>query len=139
MSPTLEDWNNVTQILKYLVGTYHYVLVLEPAYRLAELPKTLDVVTYADSDWAGCKLTRKSTSGIVVQLLGTTVLFASRTQESVARSSGEAELYAVGSTVSEGLFVTNFLKIDVKVIRTLISSSLPSSSSSISPSSLCLF
>ena len=109
-NPTLEDWTSVTQILRYLVGTTHYVSVLEPAYRLAEMPKTLDIVTFADSDWAGCKLTRKSTSGIVVQLLGTTILFASRTQETVALSSGEAELYAVGSTVSEGLFVANFLR-----------------------------
>ena len=38
------------------------------------------------------------------------ILFASRTQEIIALSSGEAELYAIGSGTSEGLFVVNFLK-----------------------------
>ena len=37
-------------------------------------------------------------------------MFASRTQETIALSSGEAELYAIGSTTAEGLFVCNLLR-----------------------------
>ena len=108
--PTDYDMLATKHALKYLIGTRHYVYALRPRTRLGGIPKILDVDAYADSDWAGCRQTRKSTSGICIQVLGTTCLFASRTQESIALSSGEAELYAVGSTTAEGLFVCNFLK-----------------------------
>ena len=104
----------------------HYIYVLRPDYRLAEIPKILDVEAGADSDWAGCRLTRKSTSGLFVRVLGTIILFASRTQESIALSSGEAELYSVGSATAEGFFVCNFLK-EVKLVgKTILTCSADS-------------
>ena len=69
----------------------------------------LDIDCYVDSDWAGCRSTRKSTSGTVVQLLNSTVSFGSRTQGTIALSSGEAELYAIGQGTSEALFVRNLV------------------------------
>ena len=69
-----------------------------------------EVHTYVDSDWAGCQKTRKSTSGTVVQILGCTVHHFSKTQNSIATSSGEAELYAIGSGTSETLGLSNFLQ-----------------------------
>ena len=70
---------------------------------------TLDIDYYVDSDWAGCRTTRKSASGTVVQLLNSTVSFESRTQGTIALSSGEAELYAIGQGTSEALFVKNLI------------------------------
>ena len=70
---------------------------------------TLDIDCYVDSDWAGCRTTRKSTSGTVVQLLNSTVSFGSRTQGTIALSSGEAEPYAIGQGTSEALFVKNLI------------------------------
>ena len=64
---------------------------------------------YVDSDWAGCNKTRKSTSGSIVQILGSTVVHSSRTQATVALSSGEAELYAIGQGVNEALFLKNLI------------------------------
>ena len=58
-----------------------------------------------DSDWAGCSKTRKSTSGSTVNVLGCNVVSTARTQGTLALSSGEAELYAIGQGVSEALFV----------------------------------
>ena len=104
----------------------HYVFVLRPLTRLGEIPRLLDVEVFADSDWAGCRLTRKSTTGIGLRILGTVILFASRTQESIALSSGEAELYAVGSATAEGLFVCNFLmevQLAMKVMLTVFTDS----------------
>ena len=63
-----------------------------------------------DSDWAGCRTTRKSTSGCVIELLGCPIQAFSRTQGTIATSSGEAELYAIGSGVSEGLGIVNLLE-----------------------------
>ena len=50
---------------------------------------------YSDSDWAGCKATRKSTTGGII-LRGSHFIKAySRTQPNIALSSAEAELYAL--------------------------------------------
>ena len=45
---------------------------------------TLDIDGFVDSDWAGCRTTRKSTIGTVVQLLNSTVSCGSRTQGTIA-------------------------------------------------------
>ena len=67
------------------------------------------ITAYVDSDWAGCKATRKSTSGGVLHLNGVCVHHYSRTQTTVALSSGEAELYSIGTGVAESLGLKNFL------------------------------
>eukprot|EP00971_Amphidinium_carterae_P258284 5126879-Amphidinium_carterae.1 len=46
-----------------------------------------------DSDWASCSTSRKSTSGTITSCWGTLL---SRTQSTIALSSAEAELYAMG-------------------------------------------
>ena len=63
-----------------------------------------------DSVWAGCRITRTSTRGCVIERLGCAIQPVSRTQGAIATSSGDAELYAIGSGVSEGLGVMNFLQ-----------------------------
>ena len=66
-------------------------------------PCTLDVFT--DSDWAGCRKSRKSTSGGCI-MAGKHCLKAwSKTQAIVAKSSEEAELYAVVRGATESLGV----------------------------------
>ena len=85
------------------------MLTIRPALRLSSTNTTLDLSAYCDSDWAGCNKTRKSTSGIVVSLLDATLFTCSRTQATVALSSGEAELYAIGLAVQEALFVRTLL------------------------------
>ena len=49
---------------------------------------------YSDSDWAGCKATRKSTLGGMLVVDGCCLGSWSSTQATVATSSGEAELHA---------------------------------------------
>ena len=66
-----------------------------------ELPKQL--IVECDSDFAGCLRTRKSTSGYASFLGKHCVAARSKTQLVIATSSGEAELYALGSAVSNGL------------------------------------
>ena len=70
---------------------------------------SLDLECYVDSDWAGCSSTRKSTSGGLLYLLGTPIMAWSRTQSTVALSSGEAELYAMGSGVTEAIHIRHLL------------------------------
>eukprot|EP00971_Amphidinium_carterae_P204471 4057599-Amphidinium_carterae.1 len=58
----------------------------------------------------GCQTTRKSTTGTMVQFAGAAISISSKTQEIVAYSSAEAELYALGTTVKNGIYVRNILR-----------------------------
>ena len=68
------------------------------------------LIGYSDSDWAGCVKTRRSTSGGGIQFGGHLIAHWSRTQASVALSSGEAELNAMLKTASEGLNIKHLLE-----------------------------
>ena len=52
------------------------------------------VKTFSDADWAGCRETRRSTTGGCITIGTHTIKSWSRTQSLVALSSGESELYA---------------------------------------------
>ncbi|CAH2097204.1 unnamed protein product [Euphydryas editha] len=61
------------------------------------------------SDWANDLTDRKSYSGFVVKLGGSTVNWESRKQRCVALSSTEAEYLAIGDACKELCFVRNFM------------------------------
>ena len=63
------------------------------------------VTTFTDSDWAGDRSRRKSTSGGVVCLGHQVIKSWSSTQQLVALSSGKAELYALikGASQTRGI------------------------------------
>jgi hypothetical protein len=65
--------------------------------------------SHSDSDRAGDPDSRKSTSGVSLFVLGANITAHSRTQQSVALSSGEAELYAIGGGVADSLLVRSRL------------------------------
>eukprot|EP00971_Amphidinium_carterae_P190408 3778800-Amphidinium_carterae.2 len=93
-------------LLRYLQGTKNYKLHLKP-----KPPNHNDpyIKAYCDSDWAGCTTTRKSTTGTVLQFAGVTIATSSKTQQTIAQSSAEAEPYAIGTTVNDVIYVRNFL------------------------------
>ena len=67
--------------------------------------KSVDVI--ADSDWAGCRSTCRSTSGGVARFGAHTFKTWSSTQATVALSSAEAELYALTKGAAQALgFIT---------------------------------
>lgn len=108
--PTVRDRQRLRHCLRYLAGTKHHKFVIQPTVFLQPNNKEqLDLTVYTDADWAGCQVTRKSTSGFVIQFLGTTVHFGSRTQSVVALSSAESEFYAIGTGATEALHLKNFL------------------------------
>ena len=59
---------------------------------------------YVDTDYAGCRRTRKSTSGGLIRLGGHTIKTWSLAQSIVTLSAGEAEYYGLvrGSSVALG-------------------------------------
>ena len=68
------------------------------------------VRAYVDSDWAGCRRTRKSTSGGVLMLGTTAVRGWSTNQAVIALSSGEAEYYAALKGASSALGYQSMLR-----------------------------
>ena len=108
-APTTESVGKLKHLLRYLSGTKLSVLKLRPTHQLSGATVPVDVNAYVDSDWAGCNKTRKSTSGSTVNVLGCNVQSTARTQSTIALSSGEAELYAIGQGTSEALFVRALL------------------------------
>ena len=95
--PTDRSWTNLKRVARYLVK--HPRLVYQYPYCQSE--EALALVGYCDSDWAGCKDSRRSVSGGVVLSAGSLLKSWSNRQATVALSSAEAELYAASKTAAE--------------------------------------
>jgi KUP system potassium uptake protein len=66
-------------------------------------------VAYGDSDWASCVKTRRSFSGICIQLAGGTIAYKTKFQPTVALSSTEAEFMAACDVGRMCLFIRSIL------------------------------
>ena len=69
-----------------------------------------EVTTFTESDWAGWKETRKSSSAGVVMLGDNALITYKRKQKIIARSSAAVELYAAALGESEWKGVVSLLR-----------------------------
>ena len=83
---------------------------LRPKIQTQDKRIPLNIDTYTDANWALCETTRKSTTGFVLYFFGAAVQYGSRTQATIALSSAESELYAIGTAAQESLSIGNFIK-----------------------------
>ena len=95
--PTRAAWRKVKRIGRYLKGRPRAIQV----FKFQSLPHK--IVVAVDSDYAGCKQTRKSTSGGCVKFGSHVLRTWSSTQAVISLSSGEAEYYAMLKGASVGL------------------------------------
>ena len=108
--PTANDDKKLKRLIRYLKGTAAWKHSLRPTIRLNNHDKMpLDIEVYTDANWASWETTRKSTTGFSIHFLGANIRFGSRTQATVALSSAEPELYAMGTAATEALHIRNFL------------------------------
>jgi hypothetical protein len=91
--------------LRYLLSSKHYRLALGGASE-----KSIPLMVWGDSDWANCPETRRSVSGLVVQVHGSAVHWRSCKQSSVAKSTMIAEYYAASTAADECVYFANLLK-----------------------------
>ena len=98
-SPSKESHFNASKsILKYLQGTKEFGL-----WYLGNI--SLSLTGYPDSDFAGCKIDRKSTSG-TCHLLGSSLIsWQCKKQACVALSTAEAEYIAARSCYAQTLWL----------------------------------
>jgi hypothetical protein len=88
----------VKRIFRYLIHTSNLVLWYPKG-------STFDLLGYSDSDCAGCKVDRKSTTG-TCQFLGSyLVSWSSKKQNSVALSRAEAEYVAASACCAQLLWM----------------------------------
>ena len=95
--PRIHDWEALKRVCRYLIACPRMV----HSYRWQDEPNTITV--YSDSDWAGCRETRKSTSGACFFHGDHLIKAYSKTQANIALSSAEAEYYSMVKAASEGL------------------------------------
>jgi hypothetical protein len=101
-SPTVDHWKAVEQILCYLKGAPGRGIVYsDHGHNKIEC--------YSDSDWAGSKEDRRSTSGYCVFFGGNLISWQSKKQQVVSRSSAESEYRAMAKAVCEIVWVHEFL------------------------------
>jgi hypothetical protein len=97
--PTAESWRKLKALARFVLGRRSVVWQFEWQNEVPELR------LFTDSDWAGCRRTRRSTSGGLVMIGAHCVKTWSSTQAPVALSSAEAEYYSMveGGTRAIGL------------------------------------
>lgn len=86
VSPKPLHWTALKRVLRYLVGTPRYGILLR---RMLDF----SVMVFCDTDWGGDTSDKKSRIGYLVYVGG-----ASRKQNTVARSSTEVEYRAIATT-----------------------------------------
>ena len=107
-----QDIKNLVHLFKYVNQTRDFVFVMEPQLQVRnqEGKFPVQIVSYSDSDWAGCQKSRKSTSGSLVSVFNVNLQSTSRTQASIAHSSAESELYVMTQAAVESLAIKNFIQ-----------------------------
>ncbi|GJT59360.1 ribonuclease H-like domain-containing protein [Tanacetum coccineum] len=90
------------RILRYVRGTIDHGLQLH-------VSSTAQLTAYTDADWAGCPVTRRSTSGYCVFLGDNLLSWSAKRQVTLSRSSAEAEYRGVANVVAETAWLRNLL------------------------------
>ena len=108
LNPTTESKRAVKQLIRYLKGTQHTCLRLEPR---GMIPKGfLELVGRSNSDMAGDSATRQSVTGYHCDVQKVTMCNRSLKQTAISLSSCEAEFHAASACAGELLGLAELFK-----------------------------
>jgi len=99
-NPGRRHWEGVKDIFRYLKGTSSLGITYGGNRVVLECDRNV-LISYSDSDWAGCPDSRKSVSGYCVMLNGGPVQWKAQAQTIIAMSSTEAECIAAATVCNE--------------------------------------
>ncbi|CAE7245381.1 unnamed protein product [Symbiodinium sp. CCMP2592] len=88
-SPTEYDMSRLKRLGRYLKGRPRVQILFRPQQMFTKLR------CYVDSDHAGCLVTRRSTSGLILMAGRHCIKSSSTLQSTISLSSGESEYYAI--------------------------------------------
>ena len=101
--PSESDWTLLKKLARYLKAHPRQVCM----FQYQDVPTELSIIV--DTDYGGCKRTRKSTNGGLAMLGKHVIKTWSSTQTVVALSSGEAEYYGVTRGACEGIGILGLI------------------------------
>lgn len=101
--PLQEHYDSVLRVLRYIKGNPGQGLLLSSTC-------DLQLRAYCDSDWASCPITRRSITGYFITLGKSPVLWKSKKQHTVSRSSAEAKYRSMAAATSELLWIKALLQ-----------------------------
>ncbi len=101
-NPRTHDWIAVKRVLRYINGTRNFGILYDGS-------RMLTIDGFADADWGGCKMTRKSTSGAVLLVAEGAVSWRSKKQTCVATSTCEAEYIATCLAAKESIWLARLI------------------------------
>ena len=101
-SPRTEHWDAVMRVIRYLKNNPGQGILLRAG-------SDLKLTAWCDSDYATCPETSRSLTAWFIQLAGSPISWKTQKQDTVSRSSTEAEHKAMGDTVSELLWLRELL------------------------------
>lgn len=112
--PTTSHMQAAKRVLRYLLSCPGQGILLATS-------STASLTAYCDSDWAGCPMTRRSTTGFCIFLGSSPISWKSKKQQVVARSTAEAEYRAMAMTTCEVTWITQLLKdLGIKRLKSTI-------------------
>jgi len=98
--PTIEDWNNIVKIFRYLKGTLNYGI---------NYSKELGIEAYVDADFAGDTQTRRSTTGFLIKIGNSITSWCFKFQHWVSTSTAESEYYSLSECWKHCMWYLNIL------------------------------
>jgi len=101
--PKTSHWEAVLRIVKYVKNSSGLGVLL----KRGTCP--LKLTGYCDSDWASCPNTRRSVTGYIVKLGDSLISWKSKKQQTVSRSSAEAEYRSLAALVAELVWLAGLL------------------------------
>ncbi|KAK2366093.1 hypothetical protein QL285_079516 [Trifolium repens] len=100
--PKRKHMSALKHIIRYIHDTLDFGLHLYPS-------SVSKLVSYTDADWAGCLDTGRSTYDYCVYLGDNLISWSAKRQNTLSRSSAEAEYRGVTNVVSESCWIRNLL------------------------------
>jgi hypothetical protein len=114
--PTETAMEELKHLVRYALGTRHYGILIRRKLH----GQTVEALKpHSDSDWAGNKVHRRSTTCVHIMWNGSLLASFVRTQCAVSLSSSEAEFYALVAAVIEGMYfqaILAFFGVSLKLI-----------------------
>ncbi|XP_015170070.1 uncharacterized protein [Solanum tuberosum] len=92
------------------IVTVRCVIALPSLGLLMSSKKSGKINAYCDADWASCVLSRKSVTGYGIKIGESLVSWKSKKQNTVSRSSAEAEYRSMATTVAELVWLQGLLQ-----------------------------
>ncbi|KAK4275990.1 hypothetical protein QN277_018994 [Acacia crassicarpa] len=123
--PTIKQWECVQRLLHYLNGTSTHGLLIQPVQQF-------NIQSYTDSDRGGISTkknkdeeiqiipeNKRSTSGYCIYLGANPIMWVSRKQQVVSKSTTEVEYRSVADSIIDLMWILPLLKImSIDVVKT---------------------